>query len=185
MRVYGMVLLCVTLCSFAPSLAPCSPHLPRPASSMCPSCVSACPGVVFFLFCARVPCCSRVPCVCPLLFSVLPWSRCPAPPLSRVSPPILLLAVDPVYTSALPVCAALSLVCATLVLYPCPSPSPLPFPLGDPSVPASHPILAAWCPVWGGGGGASVVWTVALYPPCAGDACRIPAAAFALWSPAA
>ena len=48
MRVIGMVLLCETMCSFAPSLAPCSPRLPRPASSMCPSCVSACPAVVFF-----------------------------------------------------------------------------------------------------------------------------------------
>ena len=105
-----------------------------------------------FFFCARVPCCSRAPCVCPLLFSVLPWSRYPAPPLSPVSPPILLLAVDPACTSALPVCAALSLVWATRVLYPCPSPSPLPFPLGAPSVPASHPILAAWRPECGGGG---------------------------------
>ena len=36
-----------TLCSFAPSLAPCAPHLPRPAS-----CVSARPAVVFLL-CSR------------------------------------------------------------------------------------------------------------------------------------
>ena len=46
-----------------------------------------------------------------------------------------------------PIRAALSLACATRVPYPCPSPSPLPFPLGAPSVPASHPILAAWRPV--------------------------------------
>ena len=48
MRVIGMVLLCETLCSFAPSLAPCSPHPPRPVSSLCPSCVSACPAAVVF-----------------------------------------------------------------------------------------------------------------------------------------
>ena len=114
----------------------------------------------FFLFRLRVPCCPRAPCVCPLLFSVLPWSRCPAPPLSPVSPPILLLAVDPACTSALPVCAALSLVCATRVLYHCPSPSPLPFPLGAPWVPASHPILVAWRPVRGGG---VYLWT-GLWP---------------------
>ena len=58
MRVNGMVFLCETLCSFAPSLAPCSLHLPRPASSMCPSCVSACPVVCFFFV---------VPCFCSLL----------------------------------------------------------------------------------------------------------------------
>ena len=40
----------------------------------------------------------------------------------------------------------------------------------------------AWRSRWGVG--VSVVWSVALYPPCAGDACRIPAAAVALWSPA-
>ena len=32
------------------------------------------------------------------------------------------------------------------------------------------------------GVGVSVVWSVALYPPCAGDACRIPAAAGLAWS---
>ena len=37
-----------TLSSFAPLLAPCSPHLPRPASSSCPSWVSACSAVVVF-----------------------------------------------------------------------------------------------------------------------------------------
>ena len=143
------------------------PPPPCPATSMCPSCVSARPAVFyFFFFCARAPCCSRAPCVCPLLFFVLPWARYPAPPLSPVSPPILLLAVDPACTSALPVHAALSLACATRVPYPCPYPSPLPFPLGAPSVPASHPILAAWRPVCVGGG-VSVVWTVALYPQCA------------------
>ena len=130
---------------FPPPPAPCLLFVPF-------LCVRLSCCCFFFWFCARVPCCSRAPCVCPLLFSGLPWSRCPAPPLLPVSPPILLLAVDPACTSALPVCAALSLVCATRVLYPCPSPSPLPFPLGAPPVPASHPFLAAWHPVWGGGG---------------------------------
>ena len=138
-------------CALVSPLFPPPPvpsHLYVPFLCVCPSC-----RCFFFCFCARAPCCSRTPCVCPLLFLVLPWSLCPAPPLSPVSSPILLLAVDPACTSALPVCAALSLACATRVPYPCPSPSPLPFPLGAPSVPASHPILAAWRPVGGGGGG--------------------------------
>ena len=130
---------------FPPPPAPC--HLYVPFLCVRPSCRC----FFFFWFCARAPCCFRAPCVCPLLFFELPWSRCPAPPLPPVSPPILLLAVDPACTSALPVRASLSLVCATRVPYPTPSPSPLPFPLGAPSVPASHPILAPWRPVWGGG----------------------------------
>ena len=131
---------------FPPPPAPCllfAPFLCVRPSSRC--------FLFFFWFCARAPCCSRAPCVCPLLFFVLPWPCCPAPPLSPVSSPILLLAVDPDCTSALCVRASLSLVCATSVPYPCPSLSPLPFPLGPPSVPASHPILAAWRPVCGGG----------------------------------
>ena len=136
-----------TLCSFAPSLAPCSPHLPHPATSICPSCVPARPAVVFFFWFSSLLAAPARPACAPLLFFVLPWSRCPAPPLPPVSPPILLLAVVPVCTSALPVRASLSLVCATRVPYPCPSSSPLPFHLGAPSVPASHPILAAWRPV--------------------------------------
>ena len=49
--------------------------------------------------------------------------------------------------------------CVPLVPYPCPTLSPLPFPLGAPSVPASHPFLAAWRPVWGGGGSIGQVCT--------------------------
>ena len=45
-------------------------------------------------------------------------------------------------------------------------------------------VHTGWSGGVGGGLGVSVVWSVALYPPCAGDACRIPAAAVALWSPA-
>ena len=137
---------------FSPPPAPCLLFVPF----LCVRLSCCC----FFLFRVRAPRCSRAPCVCPLLFFMLPLSRCPAAPLSPVSPPILLLAVDPACTSALPVCAALSLVCATRVLYPCPSPSPLPFPLGAPSVPASHPILVAWRPVSGGG---VYLWT-GLWP---------------------
>ena len=40
----------------------------------------------------------------------------------------------------------------------------------------------AWRSRWGVG--VSVVWSVDLYPPCAGDPCRIPAAAVAFRSPA-
>ena len=139
---------------FPPPPAPCLLYVPF----LCVR-LSCCCFVSFF-FCVRGPCCSRAPCMCPLLFSVLPRSRRPAPPLSPVSPPILLVAVDPACTSALAVCATLSLVCATRVLYPCPSPAPLPFPLGAPSVPAPHPILVAWRPVWGGG---VYLWT-GLWP---------------------
>ena len=152
MRVIGMVLLSERYCV---PLRPRWPPVPPTSRALPPLCaLPVCPPVLpfFFCFCARAPCCSRAPCMCPLLFFVLPGSCCPAPPLLPVSPPILLLAVDPACTSALPVRAALSLACATRVPYPCPSPSPLPFPLGAPSVPASHPILAAWRPVWGGGG---------------------------------
>ena len=137
--------LCALVCPlFPPPPAPCLLYVPFLCVRL------SCCCCFFFRGCA--PRCSRAPCVCPLLFSVLPLSRCPAPPLSPVSPPICLLTVDPACTSALPVCAVLSLVCATRVLYPCPSPSPLPFPLGAPSVPASHPILVAWRPVCGEGG---------------------------------
>ena len=145
---------------FTPPPVPCL--LLVPFLCVRPSC-----RFFFFWFCAHAPCRSCAPCECPLLFFVSPWSRCPEPPLSPVSPPILLLAVDPACTSALPVRASLSLMCATRVPYPCPSLWPLPFPLGAPSVPASHPILlpGALC----GGGG--LTWS-GVYPPLSpGRAC--------------
>ena len=139
---------------FPPPPAPCPLFVPFLCVRL------SCCCFLFFWFRARVPCCSRTPCVCPLLFSVLPWSRCPAPPLSPVSPPILLLAVVPVCTSALPVCAALSLVCATLVLYPCPSPSPYPFPW---VLHRSPPLTPSWLPGAPCGGGGVYLWS-GLWP---------------------
>ena len=185
MRVIGMVLLCETLCSFAPSLAPCSPHLPRPASSLCPSRVSACPAAVFLflVLCSRSFLLQRALRVPPALLraTLVPVPRAPSlaclpsyspsccGPCLYVCPPCL--------------CRAVARVCHPRAL-------PLPLPLAPTLSPgcspgprlSPHPGCLALC---GGGGGVSVVWTVALYAPCAGDASRILAAAFALWSPAA
>ena len=175
------------MCSFAPSLAPCSPHLPRPASSLGPSCVSACPAVVFF-FCGSVLALLAAPArpACALRSS----SCYPGPvalrPLSRLSP-------LPFSFSLLTLPARLPSLsvqrCHPCVPLSCPTPAPPPRPYPFPWVlPRSSPLTPSWLPgaLCGGGGGVgvSVVWTVALYPPCARDACRIPAAAFALWSPA-
>ena len=115
---------------------------------------------------------------------------CPGPaalrPLSRLSPlPFSFsLSTLPARLPSLSVqrChSCVPLACPT----PAPSPRPYPFPW---VLPRSPPLTPSWLSgalcVGGGGTGVSVVWTVALYPPCAGDACRIPAAAVALWSPA-
>ena len=165
MRVIGMVLLCETLCSFAPSLAPCSPHLPRPASSMCPSCVSACPAVVFFSVFAFLAAPARpacAPCSSPCY---------PGPaalrPLSRLSPlPFSFsLSTLPIRLPSLSVPRCHSCVppaCST----PAPPPRPYPFPW---VLPRSPPLTPSTLPgaLCVGGGGVSVDWTVALYPPCA------------------
>ena len=191
-----------------PLLAPCSPQLPRPASSMCPSCVSACSAVFFFVFAlpaaparpACAPCSS--PCYpCPAALRLLsPLSPLPFSFSLSTLPVRLPSLSEPRCHSCEPP------ACSTLV----PPPRAYPFPWGlflpsAPSVPVSHPILVALCPVWGGGG-VSAGWTVALpedwhgcwfpthHEPLhvpkehrerQGDACRIPFAAFALWSPAA
>ena len=91
MRVISMVFLseghCVPLC-------PCWPPVPPTSRALPPLRVlPVCPPVLLLLFFLVSPC-SR---------SVLPLSRSPAPPHSPVFPPILLLAVDPACTSALPV----------------------------------------------------------------------------------
>ena len=171
----------MSLCAL---VGPLFPHLPRPASSMCPSCVSACPAVVFFfvVLCSRslllpralrVPsallCITLVPLPCAPSLACLPShspSRCR--PCLHVCPPCP--------------CSAVTHVCHSRALH-------LPLPLaptlspGCSLGPRLSPLPGCLAPCVGGGG-VSVVWTVALYPPCAGDACRILAAAFALWSPA-
>ena len=63
---------------------------------------------------------------------------------------------------------------------PAPPPRRYPFPWGlpppsAPSVPASHPILVPWCPVWGGGWGCicgldcrparGLAWPLVSYQP--------------------
>ena len=141
------------MCSLAPLLAPCSPHLPRPASSMCPSCVSACPAVLFCSVFAVPAAPARLACA-PCSSPCYP---CPAAlrPLSRLSPlrfsfslpvPLPSLSVPCCHSCVPPACSP-----------PAPPPRPYPFPWGlpypsAPLVPASHPILVAWCPVCGGGG---------------------------------
>ena len=143
------------MCSFVPLLAPCSPDLPCPASSMCPSCVSAC-SAVFFCSVFALPAAPARPVCAPCSSPCYP---CPAAlrPLSRL-PPLAVsfsLSTLPVRLPSLsePRChSCVPPACST----PAPPPRPYPFPWGlshpsAPSVPDSHPILVALCPVWGGG----------------------------------
>ena len=149
---------------FPPAPAPCLLFVPFLCVRLSCSC--------FFLFRVRAPRCSRAPCVCPLLFSVSPLLAA-LRPLSRLSPlPFSFrLSTLPVRLPSLSVPRCHSCVppaCST----PAPPPHPYPFPWGlphpcAPSVAASHPILVAWCPVWGGGG-LSPDWTVALPQVCHG-----------------
>ena len=138
-----------------PLLAPCSPHLPRSASSSCPSCVSACSAVVFFFVFALSAAPARPACA-PCSSPCYP---CPAAlrPLTRLSPlPFSLsLLTLPVRLPSLsePRChSCVPPACST----PAPPRRHYPFPWGlphpsAPSVPVSHPILVALCPVGGGG----------------------------------
>ena len=161
------------MCTFAPLLAPCFPLLPRgPTPSVCPSLVP-CLTLISFLFgCppGRALRCSRAPCVCPLLFSVLPLSRRPVPPPTPVSPPIRRLYAGPACFSptALSAFAALSLVCATRALPPCPSLSSLPcplvahLPLCFSLGPCLSPLPGCHGSLYRGGGGLLADGTVAL-----------------------
>ena len=156
MRVVGMVLLCERHC--VPS-CPCWPPVPPSSSALPPLRVlPVCPPVLlFFSFRVRALRCSRAPCVCPLLISVLPLSRCPAPPLTRLSPLQFSFSLStlPVRLPSLSERRCHSCVppaCST----PAPPRRPYPFPWGPPhrsapSVPVSHPILVALCPVGVGG----------------------------------
>ena len=149
-----------------PLLAPCSPHPPRPTPSTCPSCVSACSAVVFFPVFALSAAPAR-PAFAPCSSPCYP---CPAAlrPLTRLSPlPFSFsLSTLPVGLPSLsePRChSCVPPACST----PAPPHRPYPFPCGLPhpsarSVPVSHPILVALCPVCVCGGGVSADWTVAL-----------------------
>ena len=141
-----------------PLLAPSSPHLLRPASSMCPSCVSACSAVVFFgvpVF--ALPAAPARPACAPCSSPCYPCPKAPRP-LTRPSPlPFSFsLSTLPVHLPSLS-----EPRCHSCVPPACSTPAPLrrlyPFPWGPlhpsvPSVPVSHPILVALCPVLGGGG---------------------------------
>ena len=148
-----------------PLLAYCSPHLPCPASSTCPSCVSACSAVVFFFLFALSaapvrPACARCSSPCyPCPAALRPITHLPLLPFS------FSLSTLPVRLPSLSELRCHSCVppaCST----PAPPCRPYPFSWGfpdpsAPSVPVSQPILVALCPVWGGGG-VSADWTVAL-----------------------
>ena len=127
------------MCTFALLLAPCFPLLPRgPAPAVCPS-LASCQTLFFWFFFGCPPgCalrCSRAPCVCPLLFSVLPLSRCPVPPPGPVSPPFCRL------SGVLPVisdhphclCRAVTRVCHPRALPLPPSVVPTRFSGGSPT----------------------------------------------------
>ena len=149
-----------------PLLAACSPHLPRPASSMCPSCVSACSAVFFFgsvfaLLAAPLrPACAPCPSPC---------YPCPAAlrPISRLSPlPFSCsLSTLPVRLPSLsePRChSCVPPSCST----PAPPPRPYPFPWGLPILvlPRSPSLTTSWLPcALCVGGGVSADWTVALH----------------------
>ena len=160
MRVFGMVLLCETLCSFAPLLAPCSPHLPRPASSMCPSCVSTCPVVVFFFFEVALPAAPARPACAPCSFPCYPVPLPCAPSLACLpshSPsrcrPCLYVCPPCLYRAVTRVCHPRAL--------------PLPLPLAPTLSPgcslgprlSPHPCCLAPCV----GGGGVYLWS-GLWP---------------------
>ena len=152
---------------FCALVGPRFPLLPRPASSTCPSCVSACSAVVFFVPIFALSAAAARPACAPCSSPCYP---CPAAPrlLTRPSPlPFSFSQANlPVHLPSLS-----EPRCHSCVPPSCPTPAPLrrpyPFPWGlphpsVPSVPVSHPILVALCPVRGGGG-VSADWTVA--PP--------------------
>ena len=149
-----------------PLLAPCSPHLPRPASSTCPSCVSACSAVVVSFPCSCSPLLPRALRVPPALLRATPVPLPCAPSLaclpfhspSRCRP---CLYVCPHCLSR-----AVSRVCHPRAL-PLPLPvAPTLFPGVSPTLvlPRSPSLTPSWlpCPLWWGGGGVSADWTVAL-----------------------
>ena len=152
MRVIGMVLLCEPFCSFAPSLAPCSPLLPRPASSLCPSCVSACPAVFFFGSVLAFLAAPARP-ACALCFSLCYPGPAALRPLSRLSPLPFSFSLSTL-SVRLP---SLSVPrCHSCVPPSCSTPAPPPRPYPSLWVlPWSPPLTPSWLPgalCWGGGG---------------------------------
>ena len=147
-----------TMCSLAPSLAPCSPHLPRPATSMCPSCVSARPAVVFFssFFSVLVLLAAPARPACALCSSSCYPGPAALRSLSRLSP--LPFSFSP---STLPApLPSLSVQrCHSRVPLVCPTPAPPPRPSSFPWVlPWSPPLTPSWLPgaLCGGGEGGCI-----------------------------
>ena len=137
-----------------PLLAPCSPHLPRPASSMCPSCVSACSAVVFFMFRVRAPRCSRAP---PALLRATPVPLPRAPSLACLPSHSPSRCRPCLYVCPPCLSRAVTRVCHPRAL-------PLPLPLAPTLIPRVSPTLVlprslslspSWlpCALCGGGGG--------------------------------
>ena len=150
-----------------PLLAPCSPHLPRPGSSMCPSCVSACSAVVFFCSVFALPAAPARPAYAPCSSPCYP-SPAALRPLSRLSPLPFSFSL-----STLPVCLPSLSEPRCHSCVPAPRALPLPLPLAPtlfPGVsttlvlPRSPSLTPSWlpCALCVCGGGVSADWTVAL-----------------------
>ena len=149
-------------------VGPRAPRLPRPASSLCPSCVSARPAVVFFFWCSRSLLLARalhvtfallrvtlVPLPCAPSLACLPsQSHSRSRPCLHVYPPCP--------------CIAVTRLCHSCAL-------PLPLPLaptlspGCSLSPRLPPLPDCRAPCVGGGGGLN--WS-GVYPPlCSSRVC--------------
>ena len=134
---------------------------------MCPSCVSARPAAVFFFVSVLALLAAPARPACALCSSSCYPGPAALRPLSRLSPlPFSFsLSTLPARLPSLTVQR-----CHSRVPLACPTPAPPPRPYPFLWVlPWSPPLTPSWLPgaLCGGGGGVPVVWTVALYPPCA------------------
>ena len=137
---------------FPPPPAPCLLYVPF-------LCVRLSCCCFFFVRCSRSPLLPRALRVPPALLRATPVLLPCAPSLACL-PSYSPSRCRPCLYICPPCLAALSLVCATRVLYPSPSPSPLPFPLRvSPTLvlPRSPPLTPSWLP-----GALCVLWGVYL-----------------------
>ena len=157
MRVIGMVLLCEGHCV---PLCPCWPPVPPTSRALPPLRVlPVCPPVLllFFFFVFALSAAPARPACAPCSSPCYPCPAALRPP-TRLSPlpfsfSLLTLSVHLPSLSELRCHSCVPPACST----PAPPRRPYPFPWGlphpsAPSVPVSHPMLFALCPVWGGGG---------------------------------